>query len=95
MSLPESFSAYFTTESAVNHSTTTPDKHPELDRANLITTTIGGGLSIIGVIFIVFSYFKLLKFRVGGTTAQTILMYISVGMILFYSHRDTMVCLCA
>lgn len=49
--------------------------------ANVITTSIGGGLSIIGVIFIVVSYFKLVKYRAGGTTAQTILLFISAGKI--------------
>ena len=82
MLLPEDL-AYSTTKNVVNHSTTTGrDQHAAMDRANFITTTIGGGLSIIGVIFIVVSYFKLVKYRAGGTTAQTILLYISLADFL-------------
>ena len=54
------------------------------DQANVITTSIGGGLSMIGVMFIVISYFKLVEYRAGGTTAQTILLYISIGIIIIY-----------
>jgi hypothetical protein len=84
--------SYPTTEAAGNN-TTGPAQTADMDRANFITTSIGGGLSIIGVLFIVVSYFKLVKFRAGGTTAQTILLYISLGMLplcaFFYAYpRD-------
>ena len=83
MLLPQDL-AYSTTKNVVNHLTTThgPDQQAAMDRANFITTTLGGGLSIIGVMFIVVSYFKLVKYRAGGTTAQTILLYISLADFL-------------
>ena len=81
MSLTKALLSYSTTEAA-GKNTTGPVQTADMDRANFITTSIGGGLSIIGVLFIVVSYFKLVKFRAGGTTAQTILLYISSGMVL-------------
>ncbi|CAB4035287.1 G- coupled receptor 157-like [Paramuricea clavata] len=81
MFTPENFLANSTTTNLVNSSTTTvgSDHDTDDETANVITTTIGGGLSMIGVIFIVFSYFKLLEYRAGGTTAQTILLFISTA----------------
>ena len=90
MFTPEHFLANSTTTNLVNYSTTTvgSDHDTDDETANVITTTIGGGLSMIGVVFIVFSYFKLLEYRAGGTTAQTILLFISTGIMLLYLHGD-------
>lgn len=81
----ESFFAYSSTKNPMDTSTNGDDSYlSNHDYANVITTTIGGGLSMIGVIFIVISYFKLVEYKAGGTTAQTILLYISIGIIIFY-----------
>lgn len=75
---------YPTTKYEVNLTTSqagSDRQHHGHDSANVITTSIGGGLSMIGVVFIVVSYSKLVKYKAGGTTAQRILLYISVGML--------------
>lgn len=46
------------------------------DTANVITTTIGGGLSMIAVLFVATSYVKLDEVRASGTTAEKLLLYI-------------------
>ena len=83
MSAPESFFAPSTTKNRMDaYTSTDPGYLSNHDKANVITTTIGGGFSIIGVAFIVFSYLKLVEYKAGGTTAQTILLYISIGIII-------------
>lgn len=83
---------YTATRSTFTNFTVTAS-HPNQtihDGANVITTTVGGCLSMMGVIFITVSYFKLVEYRAGGTTAQTILLYISFGSYCFsiYSSFD-------
>lgn len=83
MSAPEIFFAPSTTKNRMDTSTSTDPSYLSYhDTANVITTTIGGGFSMSGVAFIVISYFKLVEYKAGGTTAQTILLYISIGIII-------------
>ncbi|XP_046856500.1 G-protein coupled receptor 157-like [Xenia sp. Carnegie-2017] len=84
---------YTATWSAFTNFTVTAS-HPNQtvhDGANVITTTVGGCLSMMGVIFITVSYFKLVEYRAGGTTAQTILLYISFADFLAASSNVTSV----
>lgn len=50
--------------------------------ANVITTTIGGGLSMAAALFVATSYIKLDDVRAGGTTAEKILLYIIMADFL-------------